>query len=165
MLVLVATLLASIAPAPAACGDDGVTCEAVVPAPPAEAVDYATPAVVDCRSPAAPLALAAFVDTFVGECDGPSPAYDASYRASRSPDLQEVTRALRPAAARERQRALSTCGGLPPKGVDFTSADARPVALGAGTRLVLTWSAAPAFAAAVELPARFGDPPDRPPRV
>ena len=162
MLALVASLVVSLAPAlpvpVAACGEDSPTCDAPTTGDRGGERDYATPAIVACRSSAAPFDLG----TFVGECEGT--LYDASYRVSRSPESHEVTRALLP-ASRARRRAVSACDGLPPKGGDLTLPATQPLAVSETSRLVLTATRTPWPRAQLELPSRFGDPPDRPPRV
>jgi hypothetical protein len=156
MLTLVVTLVASIAPAPAGAADatcdDDKACEA-----PAEDADraYATPAVVDCRE-------AASLTAFVGECDGT--IIDMWYRASRSPELAQVTRALQP-ASRERRRTVAACDALPPKGPTLTISSGQPVAVFATPTLVPIAAGAVAMPETFELVSRFRDPPDRPPRV
>jgi hypothetical protein len=158
MLGLVISLVASIAPAsPAAvatCDVDSPACEVLAARDDDADGGYATPAVVDCRSPS---------PTFVGECDGT--IYDASYRVSRSPESEEVTRALRP-AARERRRAVSACDGLPPNGAELTLSDGQPLAVPRRPgSLLLDDARALEPRAVVVLASRFDDPPDRPPRV
>jgi hypothetical protein len=158
MLSLVITLVASLAPAQgvaATCGDDAA-CEA----PAAEPLphDYATPAVVDCRSPNAPLALAGFV----GECDGT--VVDLSYRVSRAPELEQVTRALQP-APRERHRVIAACDGLPPRGGDLTVTSPEVVAVYATAWLAPGPMSELPPPEAYVFSSRFLDPPDRPPRV
>src|SRR5579871_5978894 len=84
MLGLVISLVAATSPAlpaAAACDDGPGSCDLapLVAAAPEGPREYATPAVIDCRSPvASPIFL-----EFVGECVGP---HDASYRVSRDPE-------------------------------------------------------------------------------
>jgi hypothetical protein len=167
MLGLFVSLVATIAPAlpasalpvtVATCDVDSPACEALAAqvdnGDDDAGRDYATPAEVDCRSPLA---------TFIGECDGT--IYDASYRVSRSPDgEQQVTRALLP-GKRERRRAVSACDGLPPKGGELTLSELQPLAVPATPGLTIYPSRALEPRAVLVLASRFGDPPDRPPRV
>jgi hypothetical protein len=159
MLGLVVSLVASISPAlpvtVATCDVDSPACEALVARvdDDAAARDYATPAEIDCRSPLA---------TFIGECDGT--IYDASYRVSRSPEGEQVTRTLLP-GKRERRRAASACDGLPPKGGDLTLSDTPPLAVTATPGLTLDEARALEPRAVLVLASRFSDPPERPPRV
>jgi hypothetical protein len=161
MLGLVVSLITSIVPAlpvtVATCDVDSPACEALAARlddGDAATRDYATPAEIDCRSPLA---------TFIDECDG-TMIYDASYRASRSPESEQVTRALLP-SRRERHRAVSSCDGLPPKGGELTLSDAQPLAVTATPGLLIFEVRALEPRAVVLLASRFGDPPDRPPRV
>ncbi len=163
MLGLVVSLVASIAPAlpatVATCDVDSPACEALAALADREDTDrdYATPAELDCRSALSALATA------IGECDGPI-LYDASYRVSRSPESEQVTRALLP-GRRERRRAISACDGLPPKGGALTGPDTQPLAITATSGLTIDEARALEPRAVLVLASRFCDPPDRPPRV
>ncbi|MDB4981074.1 MAG: hypothetical protein JWM82_1826 [Myxococcales bacterium] len=162
MLGLIVSLVASITPAlpatVATCDVDSPACEALAALADHDATerDYATPAEIDCRSPLA---------TAIGECDGPIP-YDASYRVSRSPEAVQLTRALLP-GKRERRRAVSACDGLPPQGGELTLSDAQPLAVAHVATPGLTIDEARALEPreVLVLASRFGDPPERPPRV
>jgi hypothetical protein len=160
MLGLVITLVASVSPAlPAAdvtCVE-GPFCDGV-PLAADEERTYATPAVIDCRSPLMPLGLS----NLWGECDGTP--YDASYRISHWSDGEQRTLVLR-AARRDRRSGVTACDGLPPRGAALTLSDAQPVALFASAVLVQAETCALYPSDVVHLPSRFGDPPDRPPRV
>jgi hypothetical protein len=168
--IVVSSLVASLAPTGATCGGDPARCEPAAAAGDDDAAaqdgeGYATPAVVDCRSSSTPFLLSAVLPALVGECDGGS-VYDASYRASRSPGgaETEVTRALLP-ATRDRRRTVATCGGLPPRGLDLTVTSPQPLAVFATPRLVPAATRATCPPEVFSLVSRFGDPPDRPPRV
>jgi hypothetical protein len=160
MLGLVISLVAATAPAPpaaTACGDGPDSCELaplVVAAAP-EPREYATPAVVDCRSPVVPAVLSAIV----GECVGP---HDASYRVSRDPE-GENSPSLSP-ANRDRRRVAS-CDGLPENAPALPLSDAQPAALSATPLVVHVAVALAEPRDEWKLPSRFGDPPERPPRV
>jgi hypothetical protein len=164
MLGLVLTLVVSATPASPATGEtcvDGPFCEALTPTPAddaAEARIYATPAVIDCRSPRGPLLLA----TLVGECDG-TPR-DASYLVSRSPDGEQRTLALRP-ARHGRRSHVAACDGLPPQGGDLPLSDAQPLAVYATVSDVRVPCRVRDGRVVFRLPSRFRDPPDKPPRV
>jgi hypothetical protein len=121
---------------------------------------YATPAVIDCGSPAVPMVLS----TLVGECDGTP--YDASYWVSRDPQSERATPALAP-AARERRAGVATSkwDGLPQKAPGLTISDVQPIALFATPAIMPAATDARAPRDTFSLPSRFGDPPDRPPRV
>jgi hypothetical protein len=164
MLGLVITFVAAVAPAPAVAalpaGDatcaEGPACVGDLDQPfgPAE---YATPAVIDCRSPDGASAM-------FGECDGT--IHDASYRVSRYPDEQRTVE-LRP-GRRDRRPGVSSSSldSLPPRGVELTLAPAQPMAVFAtATLLPLDHGRAAPPADVLVPPSRFGDPPDRPPRV
>jgi hypothetical protein len=159
MLGLVMTLVASATSAqPAAdvtCAD-GPACELLV-APSDDDRTYATPAVVDCPSPV-PRAL----QTLVGECDG-TPV-DAWYLVSRWPAGDQRPLALR-AGRRDRDGHAASCDGLPPRGGDLGLRDAQPLAVYATPVVVRTVTRALEPRAVFMLPSRFGDPPERPPRV
>jgi hypothetical protein len=161
MLALVITLVASTAPAAAALPAGDATC-ADGPACEGEPVEltgfreYATPAVIDCRSPAGGAAV-------FGECDGT--IHDASYRVSRFPDEQRTVE-LRPARRDRRAHVSSSCDSLPPRGAELTLAPAQPMAVYASpTLLPLGHGRAAPPAHVFILPSRYADPPDRPPRV
>jgi hypothetical protein len=164
MLGLVLTLVAAATPVHPANGEacvDGPFCEAADAsvAPLAfEPRAYATPAVIDCRSPHMPLLLA----TLVGECDG-TPR-DLSYLVSRSTDGEQRTLALRP--ARHEQRGhVSSCDGLPPKGADLVMSDAHPLAVYATVDDVRVAGRVLYARDVFSLASRFNDPPEKPPRV
>jgi hypothetical protein len=171
MLGLVMTLVAATAPAPAGpavavgmpgagagveCAEGPASCE-LAPVPPREPTEYATPAVIDCRSSVVPLVLS----TLVGECTGMP--LDASYRASRYPESED-SQSLSP-ATHERRGSLASCDGLPQKAPAPPLSDAQPLAVFAVPSIVLVAKDMRAPRADVFLPSRFGDPPDRPPRV
>jgi hypothetical protein len=164
MLGLVITLVATVAPAPSAAalpaGDatcaDGPACVDDL-ADQLGPTEYATPAVIDCRSPAAASAL-------FGECDGT--IHDASYRVSRFPDEQRTVELRAGRRDRRGGASSSSLDSLPPRGVELTLAPAQPMAVfAAPTLLPLDHGRAMPPAAVFILPSRFGDPPDRPPRV
>ncbi|HVX95209.1 MAG TPA: hypothetical protein VHK47_09900 [Polyangia bacterium] len=176
MLGLVITLVAATAPAlPAAasmatCGDGPDSCElgsaviatpeALVDEPPAVAPPaFATPAVIDCRSPVVPAVLS----TLVGECIGTPQIHDASYRVSRLPESED-SQSLTP-AGHVRRGAGTACDGLPQDAPRLTLSHVQPLALYARPVFV---SVAKATAAPMErfvFASRSTDPPDRPPRV
>jgi hypothetical protein len=159
MLGLVITLVAAAA-APALPGQvqvvdatcaDGPACEGEV-AP----VEYATPAVIDCRSPLGASAL-------FGECDGTP--HDASYRVSRFSDGEQRTVELRP-GRRDRRGGVAACNSLPPRSLELTLTPAQPAAMYASpTAVLLDQVRASPPDAVFHLPSRFVDPPDRPPRA
>jgi hypothetical protein len=163
MLALVISLIASAAPvlpgAAATCAEGADSCElAAAPVVAHEERTYATPAVIDCGSPAVPMVLS----TMVGECDGTP--YDASYWVSRDPQSESATPSLAP-AARERRTGVAAWDGVPPKAPGLTVSDAQPIAVFATPAHVHTATDACAPRDTFLLPSRFGDPPDRPPRV
>jgi hypothetical protein len=130
---------------------EGPACEAELGAP----AEYATPAVIDCRWSLGAAAL-------FGECDGTP--HDASYRVSRFSDGEQRTVELR-AGRRDHRPAVAVCDGLPPRG-DLTLTPSQPVAVyAAPAAVVLDQERAALPGAVLHLPCRFGDPPDRPPRV
>ena len=160
MLSLVISLVATGAPAPpvaVTCGDGPDSCELapLVAAAEAEPREYATPAVIDCRSPVVPAVLS----EIVGECVGP---HDASYRVSRDPD-GEYSPSLSP-ATRDRH-GVASCDGLPQKAPALPLSDAQPAALPATPLAVHVALAIRAPGDEWKIPSRFGDPPERPPRV
>jgi hypothetical protein len=164
MLGLVISLVASTAPAlPSAgavsmCGDEPGRCEAAeVMLAPAERT-YATPAVIDCRSTSVPAVLA----IMVGECDG-TPR-DASYRASRYPESEQVTTAAVP-NTRDRRGGPATCQGVPPNHGDLTLSSVPVLAVFATPSVLLTFTDAVLPRQAFRLPARSLDPLERPPRA
>jgi hypothetical protein len=155
MLGLVITLVASAAPALPAPEVEptcavGQACEADLLAP----AEYATPAVIACRSTRAAPGL-------FGECDGTP--HDASYRVSRFPDSEQRTLELRP--ARRDHRGVAACDALPPKGAELTLGATQPAAVYASHVTVLEETRAERPRAVFHLPSRLRDPPDRPPRV
>jgi hypothetical protein len=89
-------------------------------------IGFATPAMIDCRLPAA----APLLQAMVGECDGTT--RDTSYRASRDPESERSSGSLHP-ARRERTHAgtLSACAGVPSEGGDATvsASSNQPLAL------------------------------------
>jgi hypothetical protein len=140
------------------CAQGAVSCE-LAPVVVQEPREYATPAVIDCRSATVPLVLS----TLVGECTG-MPPRDTSYRASRYPESEDSQSVS--AASHERREGVAACDGLPQKAPALPLSDAQPLALVSKPVIVIqvgTGAAAPC--AAFQLPARFRDPPDRPPRV
>jgi hypothetical protein len=160
MLSLVISLVAATAPAPpvaAACGEGPESCDLapLVLAAPAEPKEYATPAVIDCRSPVVPAVLSGIV----GECVGP---HDASYRVSRLPE-SESSQSLS-AGTRDR-RGVASCDGLPQNAPALPLSDAQPAALSATPLVVHVAVAVLEPRDDWKLPSRFGDPPERPPRV
>jgi hypothetical protein len=168
MLGLVLTLVAATAPAsPAAgvaatatagveCAEGPTSCD-LAPAPPAEPAEYATLAVIDCRSPVVPLVLS----TLVGECTGMP--MDASYRASRYPESED-SQSLSP-GTRERRGGVASCDGLPQKPPAPPLSDAQPLAVYEVPSVLHLATDVRAPRPSFYLPSRFGDPPDRPPRV
>ena len=162
MLALVITLVATAAPAlPAAsvaCGEGPDSCELapMEPAPSGERT-YATPAVIDCRSPVVPLVLA----TLVGECIGTP--HDASYRASRYPESED-SQSLTP-GSRPQRGNVAACDGLPQRAPGLDVPYVQPLALFASPGLIHLATAVRVPRETFLLPSRFGDPPDRPPRV
>lgn len=163
MLGFVVSLVAAAAPAlagaGATCAERTETCDlASLVVVQHEERTYATPAVIDCGSPVVPLVLS----TLVGECDGTP--YDASYWVSRYPESESTTAALAPATHDHHGRATS-CDGLPQKAPGLTLSDTQPLAVFATPVVVHAAVDADAPRAAFQLPSRFGDPPDRPPRV
>jgi hypothetical protein len=172
MLALVASLLVSVAPtfpsASVTCPDGPASCDAgmvammALAAPVEDAVEaprqYATPAVIDCRTPV----RLAVLQTLVGECDGMP--RDASYRVSRYPESEQGAGTMVP-ASRGRRPSSAACDGLPPAGGDLTVSPGQPVALCAVPGLLLLVGNAPPFAASFRLPSRTPDRLDRPPRA
>ena len=163
MLGFVIAIVAAAAPAlPGAgvtCAEGADSCElAPLVVAQHEQRTYATPAVIDCSSPAVPLVLSAMV----GECDGTP--YDASYWVSRDPASESATAVLAP-ASRDRRTGVAACDGLPQKAPGLTLSDTQPLAVFATPTLVTTGVEARAPGDALEVPSRLGDPPDRPPRV
>src|SRR5882724_7556208 len=168
MLGLVMSLVAAAAPAlpaadvAAACAEGPASCDLapVELAPRLEELPYATPAVIDCRSPVVPLVLS----TLVGECTGTP--HDASYRASRYPESED-SQSVAPANGERRAGMLAcdACDGLPQKAPPLPLSDAQPLAVFATPAVVHAPARARAPHDTFELPSRFGDPPDRPPRV
>jgi hypothetical protein len=173
MLGLVFSLVVSAAPALpattpalpaaetlAACGDGPTSCDLgpVARHERPRPEDYATPAVIDCRSPILP--VAPFVLAGLVECEGP---HDASYRVSRFPE-SENSASLSP-GARQEPRGVASCDGLPQKAPSLAPSDAQPLALFATPAVVHVAPATPQDREVWKIPSRFGDPPDRPPRV
>jgi hypothetical protein len=165
MLGLVMSLVAAAAPAlpaadaAAACAEGPASCE-LAPVELAQRVEertYATPAVIDCRSPVVPLVLS----TLVGECTGTP--HDASYRASRYPESED-SQSVAPANG-ERRAGVVACDGLPQKAPGLPLSDAQPLAVFATPAVVHASARARPPNGTFQLPSRFGDPPDRPPRV
>jgi hypothetical protein len=164
MLGLVISLVASGAPAlPVAgaasmCGDEPGRCEvAEVMLAPAERT-YATPAVIDCRRANVPAVLA----ILVGECDG-TPR-DASYRASRYPDSEQVTTTVVP-GNHDRRSGPATCQGVPPKHGDLTRTSVPVLVLFATPSLLPPVSDAPPPPQVLRRSTRSLDPLERPPRA
>ncbi|HEY2729641.1 MAG TPA: hypothetical protein VGK52_06840 [Polyangia bacterium] len=165
MLGLVMSLVAAVAPAlpaadvAAACAEGPASCDLapVDLAPRVEERTYATPAVIDCRSPVVPLVLS----TLVGECTGTP--HDASYRASRYPESED-SQSVAPANG-ERRSGVVACDGLPQNAPGLPLSDAQPLAVFATPAVVHAPARARAPSDTLLLPSRFGDPPDRPPRV
>jgi hypothetical protein len=159
MLGLVMSLVAVATPAlPAAadaCAEGPSSCDLAPLAGP-QHEEYATPAVIDCRSPVVPLVLSAIV----GECDGP---HDASYRASRYPESED-SGSLSP-ATRERRGGVASCDGLPQKAPALPLSDWQPLAVYAQPLVVRVSTPLREPRPAFIPPSRLGDPPDRPPRV
>jgi hypothetical protein len=158
MLGLVITLVAAATPAQPAPADatcaDGPACVAEL-ADPGDAGQYATPAVIDCRWSMGAAAL-------FGECDGTP--HDASYRVSRFSDGEQRTVELRP-GRRDHRPTVAVCDGLPPH-ADLTLTPSQPVAMyAAPAAVILDVEPAALPGPVLHLPSRFGDPPDRPPRV
>jgi hypothetical protein len=167
MLGLVISLIAAVASAPpgasATCAEGADSCELAAATVVAhedgrEERTYATPAVIDCGSPAVPMVLS----TMVGECDGTP--YDASYWVSRDPQSESATPSLAP-AARERRTGVAAWNRVPPKAPGLAVSDAQPIAVFATPAIVHVAPDARAPRDTFQLPSRFGDPPDRPPRV
>jgi hypothetical protein len=167
MLGLVISLVAaSVLPgAGATCAEGADSCElAAAPVAAHEERTYATPAVIDCGSPAVPMVLS----TMVGECDGTP--YDASYWVSRDPQSERATPVLAP-AARERRTggatstSTSTWDGLPQKAPGLTISDVQPIAVYATPLIMPVMTDARPPRDTFLRPSRFNDPPDRPPRV
>jgi hypothetical protein len=154
------SLVAAAAPAPPAqalaCAEGPASCD-LAPLVRAEPQEYATPAVIDCRSPVVPLVLS----TLVGECTGMP--LDASYRASRYPESEDSQSVSH--ASRERREGVAACDGLPQKAPTLPLSDAQPLAVFATPAVVHVSTPARAARHPFLLPTRFGDPPDRPPRV
>jgi hypothetical protein len=169
-LVMMTLVAATAPPLPAAdaadaCGDGTGRCElaALVLPPAPRHEDYATPAVIDCRSPVAPLVVAVPVVRpawFLGECEGP---HDASYRTSRYPESED-SQSLSP-GSRDRRGGVVSCDGLPGRAPALPLSDAQPLALFATPVVVAVATAARLPLETSPLTSRFGDPPDRPPRV
>jgi hypothetical protein len=170
MLGLVMSLVAAAAPAltaanvVATCAEGPASCDLapleLAPlelAPPSEERTYATPAVIDCRSPVVPLVLS----TLVGECAGTP--HDASYRTSRYPESED-SQSVAPATG-ERRAGAASCDGLPQEAPWLPLSDAQPLAVFATPVVVHVATRARAPSQSFQLPSRFGDPPDRPPRV
>jgi hypothetical protein len=159
MLGLVMSLVAVAAPAlpaasaVAACAEGPDRCE-LAPLVPQE---YATPAVIDCRSAIVPLVLS----TLVGECDG-TPR-DASYRVSRYPESED-SESVEP-ATRERHGGVASCDGLPQKAPALPLSQAQPLAVFATPFVVHVATDVRAPRETFQLSSRFVDPPDRPPRA
>jgi hypothetical protein len=156
------SLVAAAAPAlpaanvVAACAEGPNSCD-LAPLAQYEARKYATPAVIDCRSATVPLVLS----TLVGECDGTP--HDASYRTSRYPESED-SQSLAP-STRERRDGIASCNGLPQKAPALPLSDAQPLAVVATAVVVHVATDLRAPRDDLRLPSRFGDPPDRPPRV
>jgi hypothetical protein len=168
MLGLVITLVAATAPAlPAAtstatCGDGPDSCElgsAAIGQQEAPAPPFATPAVIDCRSPIVPAVLS----TLVGECIGTPQIHDASYRVSRLPESED-SQTLTP-AGHARRSAGTACDGLPQDTPRLTLSHVQPIALYAKPVFVSIAKATPAPMERFVFASRSTDPPDRPPRV
>jgi hypothetical protein len=159
MLGLVMSLLAAqaaVPPAGPACGDDSGSCElqpVAVEAP----REYATPAVIDCRSTVVPPVLS----TLVGECAGTP--YDASYRASRYPESED-SQSLAP-ATRDKKTGVASCDGLPQRAPSLPLSDAQPLAVYAAAGAIPPVPTRREIGVEREPVSRFNDPPDRPPRV
>jgi hypothetical protein len=166
MLGLVISILTAAAPAlPGAgvtCAEGADACElaplVMAPREEREEWTYATPAVIDCSSPVVPLVLSALV----GECDGTP--HDASYWVSRDPESESSTAALAP-ASREHRGVVTSCDGLPQRIPGLALSEAQPIAVFATPVVVHVAVDVRVFDDAFRLPSRFGDPPDRPPRV
>jgi hypothetical protein len=123
--------------------------------------DYATPAVIECPSPVVPAVL----QVMFGECDG-TPR-DAWYRVSRYPESEQGAGAF-VTRGRERVRtSISTCSGLPPEGSDLLTptGSPQPLATVALPDLLPPTAGWSATGAAIQVPTRTLDPPDRPPQV
>lgn len=171
MLGLVITLVAATAPAlPAAtstatCGDGADSCElgaaaiAQQEAHTDAAPTFATPAVIDCRSPVVPAVLS----TLVGECIGTPQIHDASYRVSRLPESED-SQSLTP-AGHARRSTGAACDGLPQDTPRLTVSHVQPIALYAQPVFISVAKTTPAPMERFVFASRSTDPPDRPPRV
>jgi len=129
-------------------------------APPADGLQYATEAVIDCPTPAdSELADA-------GECDGT--VRDASYRASRDPESERLPGSLRP-ARRDRSPAgvRAACAGVPFEGHDGlrSPAPTQPLALFAVLALQTFASSRFSLDSPAALTSRGIRPLERPPRA
>jgi hypothetical protein len=154
VITLAAAATAPLPPASLTCGD-APSCEL------AEGLvheQYATPSVIDCRNEVVPRVLS----TLVGECDG-TPR-DASYRVSRSADAEGIRQAVS-AAPRDRRVGTATYSGVPPHPPVLQLLDAQALALVATPVIVPDARDVRYPSASSDLPSRFGDPPERPPRV
>jgi hypothetical protein len=163
MMGLVMSLVAAATPVlPAAgltCAEGPSSCDLAPLALARPRQEFATPAVIDCRSPLVPIVLS----TLVGECTGTP--HDASYWTSRYPESEE-SQTLAPATRGERRGGVAACDGLPQRLPALPLSDAQPLAVVATPSTVLLVATASTVPATlVELPSRLGDPPDRPPRV
>jgi hypothetical protein len=164
MLHLIASLAVSLVPAmPSAsvtCAEAPASCDgAWLPAARAAAdgpVDYATPAEVECPSPA----VGAAQD---GTCD-PLPL-DQWYRVSRLPESESGGTTVAPARRSRGAPLASSCGTPPPDGAHVAPPAAQPLALYAVPALLADTSRLPLIHDARVLPARALAPPDRPPRA
>jgi hypothetical protein len=168
MLGLVIALVAATASVPGtgpgspACDGDGPpSCDLAPLAGPAARPheEYATPSVIDSPPAIVPI-VAIDPSAPVGECDWP---HDASYRTSRFPEGED-SQSLSP-GGRERRGGVSSCNGLPQKAPSLPLSDAQPLAVYAKAVTVQVSAPAEPAPQVLQLPSRFGDPPDRPPRV
>lgn len=115
--------------------------------------EYATPAEVDCPTPAGEVAS--------GECSAPTPLY-RWYGVSRLSDGEQTTPSLRTAPRRPRvQAALSS---LPSDPARPELRAGQPIALQEPSTLFIAAGRADLPVCSLWLPARALAPPDRPPR-
>jgi hypothetical protein len=121
--------------------------------------DYATPAEVDCPSPAeapAPSSVA------TGECS--EPPLNLWYPVSRFPDSEQSTGSLVPAPRGARSNRAVSNSGARDLG-HWSSPDLQPLALFALPGLAPTYARDHSDVSSRTVPARALAPPDRPPRA
>jgi hypothetical protein len=152
----------------------GSACEAPAPTADDLALDYATPAEVDCPAPqgrtarlaeAHPaFAAAAFAPGGFADCS--PPVLDFHYRVSRVPESERPNGALRPQRARRNGPAVAACTGLPlERGTPLSTGSVQPAAMYALLTMLPPTGASIGFGATEDRPSRALEPLDRPPRA